>query len=275
MNKVRVAVAQTFCLNDVDANYRRAEEMIADAAEQGVRLIVFPEVMNYVGEVDQSTFENVPDGEACRRMSAAAKKYNMWVNFGSIKEKSEDKPYNTSVLFSPDGEIKAIYRKLHLSDMQTGPKAKPVLESDRVSRGAEIVVADTDFAKVGISICYDMRFPEMYRIMSEKGAKIICHPACFSAVTGPAHWEVLLRSIAILNHCYILASDHCGSKPDGRRVWGHSMIIDPWGTVIAEAGQEREALLVSDIDLDYCDELRGRLGCMNNRRLDIYSLEEK
>ena len=110
--------------------------------------------------------------------------------------------------------------------------------------------------------------------MSNKGAKIICHPACFGMITGSAHWEVLLRSAAILNHCYILASDHCGRIPNGARLWGHSMIIDPFGTVIAEAGQEKETLLVADIDLDYCDETKECLGCTNNRRTDIYKLEE-
>ena len=280
MNRLTVAVAQTYCLDDMKASYDRAEEMIAEASVKGAKLIVFPEVMNYVGEPTRDSFERIPDGECIRRLSAAAKNNNIWVNIGSIREINpedpEGKPFNTSALISPDGEIKAMYRKLHLSDMQTAPNKPPVLESERINKGDKIVVADTELGKIGMSICYDLRFPEMYRIMSEKGAKIICHPSCFNDTTGAAHWEVLLRSIAILNHCYVLASNHCGKKPHGShpKVWGHSMIIDPWGTVIAEAGQEREALLVAEIDLDYCDELRGRLGCMTNRREDIYKLNE-
>ena len=275
MALLTVAVAQTFALDDMQKNYARAEEMVAEAAAKGARLIVFPEVMNYVGEPTSDSFENIPDGEACRRMSAAAKRHTMWVHFGSIREKNgEGKPYNTSVLFSPDGEINAIYRKLHLSDMQTKPNKPMVRESDRISSGDRIVVTDTELGKIGMSICYDLRFPEMYRLMSERGARIICHPACFNATTGAAHLEILLRSIAVLNHCYVLASNHCGAKPNGSLLWGHSMIIDPWGTVLAEAGQEREALLVADIDLDYCEELKGRLGCMTNRRPDVYTLKE-
>ena len=280
MTKFTVAVAQTYCIDDMNANYTRAEEMIAEAASKGARMIVFPEVMNYVGEPTRDSFERIPDGECIRRMSAAAKGNGIWVNIGSIREIDPDdpdgKPFNTSVMISPNGEINAIYRKLHLSDMQTTPNNPPVLESDRINKGERIVVADTELCKIGMSICYDLRFPEMYRLMSEKGAKIICHPSCFNSTTGAAHWEVLLRSIAILNHCYVLASNHCGKKPTKNKpsVWGHSMIIDPWGTVIAEAGQEREALLLAEIDLDYCDELRGRLGCMTNRREDVYKLEE-
>lgn len=274
MKKMTVAVAQTYCSEDMQKNYARAEEMVAEAARKGAQLIVFPEVMNYVGKPDPVSFEPVPDGEACRRMAAAAKKHGIWVNLGSIREETGGKPYNTSVLFSPEGEVKGIYRKLHLSDMQTTPDKPAVLESDRIDKGNEIVVVDAEEFKIGMSICYDLRFPEMYRLMSEKGAQIVCHPSCFNTTTGVAHWEVLLRSIAILNHCYVLASNHCGAKPDGKSIWGHSMIIDPWGTVIAEAGQEREALLVAEIDLDYCEELKGRLGCMTNRRLDVYSLQE-
>lgn len=279
MNKFKVAVAQTACCDDMEKNYLGAERMIAEAAEQGALLIVFPEVMNYVGVPDKKSYERIPEGECCRRLSAAAKQHGIWVNIGSIREiNPEDpdgKPYNTSVLFSPKGELVAKYRKLHLSDMQVSRDKAPVLESDRIAPGNEIVVADTDLGKIGMSICYDLRFPEMYRLMSEKGARIICHPSSFSATTGAAHWEILLRSIAVLNHCYVLASNHCGARADGTaKKWGHSMIIDPWGTVIAEAGFDREALLISEIDLDYCDDLQGRLGCMNNRRGDIYSLKE-
>lgn len=271
---ITVAVAQTFYTDDVKRNYARAEQMIEEAAKKGAKLIVFPEFMNYAVESAPEYSEPVPDGETCRFIAKMAQKHKMWVNLGSIHEKSDDKPYNTSVLFSPDGEINAIYRKLHLADMRSSKEARQSNESDKLNKGDKIVVTDTSLGKIGMSICYDIRFPELYRLMSDKGAKIICHPACFGMSTGSAHWEVLLRSAAILNHCYILASDHCGRRPNGARLWGHSMIIDPFGTVIAEAGQEKEALLVADIDLDYCDETKECLGCMNNRRTDIYKLEE-
>ncbi len=274
MNKMIVAVAQTLCCEDVQKNYAKAEEMIAEAAQKGAKLIVFPENMNYVGPADPSKEESIPDGEGCRRMAAAAKKYGLWVNLGSIKERSDTKPYNTSVLFTPDGQVQAIYRKLHLCDMQGDPNSQPARESDRVRKGDRIVVTNIGNCKVGMSICYDMRFPEQFRIMSQKGAQLICHPSCFSMVTGSAHWEILLRSIAVYSHCYVLASNHCSKKPGGGPLWGHSMIIDPWGNVVAQADWEREALLIAEIDLDVCDDLRNRLGCMTNRRTDIYRLEE-
>ena len=274
MNKMTVAVAQTLCSGDVQANYEKAERMIAEAAQKGAQLIVFPENMNYVGAADPTKEESVPNGEGCRRMAAAAKKHGMWVNLGSIKEQTDTKPYNTSVLFTPEGEVQAIYRKIHLCDMQGNPGSKPTRESDHVRKGNEIVVTDIGTCKVGMSICYDMRFPEQFRIMREKGAQLILHPSCFSMVTGSAHWEILLRSIAVTCHSFVLACNHCGNKPGGKPLWGHSMIIDPWGNIIAQAGWEKEALLVAEIDLELCDEMRNRLGCMPNRRTDLYRLEE-
>ena len=278
MGTVTVAVGQMACYTDIAAACDRAEELIAEAAAKGASLIVLPEVMNYVGDPNPDSFEFIPQGRTSLSMAAAAKKYNIWVHLGSIRERDpedpEGKPYNTSVVFSPEGEMVAKYRKLHLSDMQGSPDKPMVRESDRNNAGSQIVTVDTDFAKLGLAICYDLRFPEMFRLMSEAGAKIVCLPACFNSVTGAAHWEVLLRSIAVLNHCYVLASNHCGKKYNGNSVWGHSMIIDPWGTPLTMAAQEREALLVAEIDLDYCDELRGRLGCMTNRRSDVYRLEK-
>lgn len=272
MNKLTVAVAQTACSADIQKNYQKAERMITEATEKGAQLIVFPEYMNFIGNDTPESIESIPDGEACRRMAAAAKKNRIWVHLGSIKETANDKPYNTSVLFDPDGNIQGIYRKLHLCDMQSTKNTPQNKESDRNSKGDQIVVADTPMGKIGMSICYDIRFPEQFRLMSEKGAKIICHPACFGATTGSAHWEILLRSTAIVNHCYILAANHCGKKANGKPAWGHSVIVDPWGTVIAQAGFDQEALLVADIDLDLCDDLRNRLGSMANRRTDIYTL---
>ena len=274
MTRMTVAVAQTLCCDNVQTNYEKAEKMIGEAAQKGAQLIVFPENMNYVGVPDPKIEETVPDGEGCRRMAAAAKKHGIWVNLGSIKERSDGLPYNTSVLFTPEGKVQATYRKIHLCDMQGDPGSKPTRESDHVQKGDKIVVTDIGKCKIGMSICYDMRFPEQFRIMSEKGAQLICHPSCFSMVTGSAHWEILLRSIAVTSHCYVLAVNHCGKKTSGSALWGHSMIIDPWGNILAQAGWEKEALLVAEIDLDLCDEMRSRLGCMPNRRTDLYRLEE-
>ena len=276
MNKISVAVAQMCSTNVPEENYTKAERYVAKAAEKGAKLIVFPENMNYMGSYVPEIRENIPDDLCCKRMSAAAKKWGMWVNIGSIKEKSEDahRAYNTSVLFSPEGEIAAVYRKIHLCDMSSRP-GSVFRESDNVLPGNEIVVTDTDFGRMGLAICYDMRFPELYRLLALQGAKIICQPSCFGMPTGTAHWEVMLRAIAIHNSCYVLAADQCGTRANGVLSWGNSMIIDPWGTVIAHAGQEREELLVAEIDLEYCDELKSRLGSLTNRREDVYTKKDR
>lgn len=274
MRKMTVAVAQIASSDDFAENYAKAEAMIAEAAEKGARLIVFPENMNRMGAYSPAYREAIPGGECCRRMSAAAKKYGLWVNTGSIKEISNDpyKAYNTAMLYAPDGTMAAKYRKIHLCDMSARPGSRSQ-ESDRILPGSEVVVADTELGKIGMAICYDMRFPELFRLMALQGAKIVCLPASFGMTTGCAHWEVMLRTMAIHNHCYVLASGQCGTTKGGLVRWGHSMIVDPWGTVIAEAGQEREALLTAEIDLDYTDELKDRLGSLTNRREDVYRLE--
>lgn len=273
MDKFTVAVAQMRTVSDKQKNYEKAEEMIAQAAAKGAQLIIFPEDMHYIGPYSPDIREQIPGGECCQRLGACAKKHKIWVHCGSIKEVSPDpyKAYNTSILFSSQGEPVSIYRKIHLCDI-TGAPGVVVRESEKKLPGNEIVVADTELGKIGMAICYDIRFPELFRLLALQGARIICNPACFLSTTGPAHWEPLLRAAAIHNNCYILAPDQCGTREDGTLNWGHSMIIDPWGTVIAEAGQEKETLLLAEIDLGYADELKGRLGSLTNRREDIYSL---
>lgn len=273
MNKVIVAVAQTFALNDKELSYLKAEEMIKEAHKKGAKFILFPELMNYAGSLAPDTCESIMDGETVIRMGNFAKKYDMWINLGSIREKNPsdiDKPFNTSVILSPSGKVVASYRKIHLFDLSVGGES--YRESDTTTKGNEIVVADTDICKIGLSICYDLRFPEMYRIMAEKGAKIICVPALFNATTGKAHFETLVKSIAIVNHCYVLASDHVGIKPDDNMaIWGNSMIVSPWGDILSLASRYDEELLTAEIDLDLCEKLKNDLGSITNRRLDVYS----
>ncbi len=271
-----VAVAQMTTVSHKQKNLAKAEAMIAEAAQKGAKLIVFPEEMHYMGPYSPDVREEVPDGESCRRLSEAAKKHGIWVHTGTMKETGPDpyKSYNTSILFSPAGEMAAKYRKIHLCDIIGSPGVVN-RESDRRMAGDQVVVADTELGKIGLAICYDIRFPELFRLMALQGAQIICLPACFLAATGPDHWEVLLRATAIQNHCYILASDQGGVRENGTRNWGHSMIIDPWGTVIARTGPEQEALLLAQIDLDYATELNERLGSIHNRREDVYQLSLK
>ena len=273
MNKFTVAVAQMCTVSNKQVNYEKAEAFIAEAANKGAQLIVLPEDMHYIGPYSPDIREDIPGGEAFCRLSAAAKRHGIWVHSGTIKETSPDpyKAYNTAMLFSPDGTLSCTYRKMHLCDIVGGP-GMTVQESDKKLAGDELVTAQTDLGCIGMATCYDIRFPEMIRLLALQGAQILCIPACFLNATGSAHWEVLLRAAAIHNSCYVLAADQCGTRESGTVNWGHSMIIDPWGTVIAHADQEKEGLIFAEIDLAYTQELKDRLGSFHNRREDIYSL---
>lgn len=276
MEKFTVAVAQMCTVSNKQVNYEKAEALIAEAAQKGAQLVLLPEDMHYIGPYSPDNREDIPGGECCQRLSAAAKKHNIWVHAGTIKEISPHpyKAYNTALLFSPQGELVSTYRKMHLCDIVGGPGVT-VRESDKKLAGDQLVTVQTELGCIGMATCYDIRFPEMLRLLAMKGAQILCIPACFLNITGSAHWEVLLRAAAIHNSCYILASDQCGTREDRTVNWGHAMIIDPWGTVIAQAGQEKEGLIFAEIDLAYSDELKARLGSFHNRRTDIYSLTER
>ncbi len=272
MKPLTVAVAQLCSGEDKEANLQKAETYIRQAAQKGAKLIVFPEWMNYIGSThNPSTWEPVPGGESCQRMANAAKKNCIWVHMGTVLETVDgsEKAYNTSALFSPMGNVVATYRKTHLCDIMDTPQTV-IRESDTTTPGDEIVTVKTELGHIGMSICYDVRFPELYRKMALEGAEILCHPACFGCTTGSAHWELLVRSMALHTGSYVLAAGQCGNRPNGISKWGHSMIVDPWGTVIAQAGQEQEALLVADIHLDDVKQIRERLGMLHNRRVEIY-----
>lgn len=275
MEKLAVAVAQMASSNIKSENYEKAKKFVIEAKQKGAQIIVFPENFNYLGEYNPDIREKIPDGDNCKIMSDLAKQNSIWILAGAIKEISDDgfKGYNTSLLLSPEGTIKAKYRKLHLCDMQSEPYTLTT-ESNTVIPGEEIIVTQTNIGKIGLSICYDLRFPELFRLLTLKGAQIICLPACFGITTGSAHWEVLIRSVAISGSCYVLASNQCSTASNGEIYWGNSMIVDPFGTVIARADQERERLLIGNIDLDYANTLKNRLGSLTNRRDDVYRLEK-
>ena len=251
----------------VEENFLHAEKLIGDAMADAPDVIVLPETWN-TGFFPRENLTALADRDCAMvrdRIGALARKYGVNIVAGSVANIRGGQVYNTACVFDRTGACIARYDKTHLFS--------PMGEDQYFAKGNHLCTFALDGIPCGLIICYDLRFPEMFRLMSEAGARIVCLPACFNSTTGAAHWEVLLRSIAVLNHCYVLASNHCGKKYNGNGVWGHSMIIDPWGTPVALAGQEREALLLAEIDLDYCEELRGRLGCMTNRRPDIYRLE--
>ena len=228
-------------------------------------------MVNYIGDEDgeQENAESIP-GETTERLAAKAKQHAIWLHCGSIFERVEgnDKLYNTSVLLSPAGEIAEKYRKIHLFDVnvESGPS---FMESNTKQAGVDIVVAPTPLGNIGLSICYDMRFPEIFRIMMLRKAQIVFVPAEYTLMTGKDHWETILRARAIENQIYIIAPAQIGVKP-AFQTYGRSLIIDPWGNVIAKM-PDKEGFIMAEIDLDYLESVRRQIPCLVNRRPDLYN----
>lgn len=262
-------IIQMDSTDDLTANLARIELFAAQAAGLGARLISLPETANIIASDPGGHAEPVP-GPTTGRLAALARRHGLWIHGGSLWEKNDGgRPWNTTVLINPEGEVAARYRKLHLFDVEVegGPDIR---ESDSISPGREIVSVDTDLGRLGFAICYDLRFPELFRLLALAGAEVIFVPACFAETTGRAHWESLLRARAIENGCYILAAAQCGRKPK-YRAHGHSLAIGPWGDIIA-ARPEGEGCLLAEIDLDSVKAARRQIPGLANRRDDVYSL---
>lgn len=273
MRKYKVGIIQLNTQSDLYENLNKIGKMVEEAAENGVKLVSLPENMNQITKNKEDfVIEEIP-GKTIAYMADLAKKYKLWIHCGSIKEyNSNGKPFNTTIMLNPDGEIVGKYAKLHLFDvdLDDGGSFK---ESDKNSPGNDVVNVETEIGNLGFTICYDIRFPELFRLLTLNGAEVIFVPANFTYQTGKAHWSTLLRARAIENGVYILATGQCGQKPNVL-AFGHSMIIDPWGTVLAEA-QEEETVIYAEIDLDYIPKVRNEVPSLSNRRSDVYSLETK
>jgi predicted amidohydrolase len=271
---LRVACVQLNTRQDVAANVRAAVDLVEAAADMGARLIALPETWAYKGHRDGilATAEAV-DGPSNRALAAVAARRGVWVLAGSVYEPaSGGLVSNVSALIDPAGEIRAAYRKIHLFDVST-PTAT-YRESEEVAAGSEIITADIDTAdgakvRLGLSICYDLRFPGLYASLALRGAQVLCVPSAFTAFTGAAHWEVLLRARAIENGCFVVAPGQVGEHLPGRDCFGHSMIVDPWGAVLAELA-EGTGVCVADLDLGRLGEVRGRIPALEHRRPDLY-----
>ncbi len=271
---LRVACVQLNTRQDVAANVRAALELVEAAADQGARLVALPETWAFKGgrEGIVATAEP-PDGPCNRTLAEAAARRGMWLLAGSVYEPAPGGLVsNVSALFDPSGELRATYRKIHLFDVTTATARYE--ESEEVAPGAQIVTADVDTAdgrpvRLGLSICYDLRFPGLYSSLALRGAQVLCVPAAFTAYTGAAHWEVLLRARAIENGCFVIAPDQVGEHLPGRDCHGHSMIVDPWGTVLARV-EGGAGVCVADLDLGRLDEVRAQIPSLEHRRPDVY-----
>ena len=272
MNKFTVAVLQLDSQDDVQKNLDTVVSFIEETAARGAKLITMPESMNYVGLDNAGHAEEIPGGPTFQLMSEQAKKYGVWLHCGSIYEKNpnDPRPFNSTMVIDPRGNLAAKYHKIHPFDVVI-PNGPVNRESERICPGDEIVTVDTgEVGHLGLSICYDMRFAEMYRIMALEGAQILLMPADFTMPTGKDHWETILRTRAIENGCYVVAPAQYGVKPKFQ-AYANSLVVDPWGNVIARASNHPQ-VITAEIDLDYLQQVRRQIFTLENRRPDVYSL---
>ncbi len=265
---MKVSAVQMTSTQDVAAILGAAERLVRQAASQGAEFVALPENVSYFkveGEV--SAFKTTVDGEVVSRFQALARELAVTLLVGSIPEKVEgsEKTYNTSVLLGPDGATLAVYRKIHLFDVEV-PDVVRLKESDAVEAGSEVVTAKTPAVCVGLTVCYDLRFPELYRRLTLAGAELITVPSAFLPHTGKDHWEVLLRARAIENQAYILAPAQYGRHSPKRQSYGRSLIVDPWGLVVAQA-PDGEAVVTAEVDLEHLRAVRRNLPCIEHVRL--------
>jgi predicted amidohydrolase len=275
MAKFKAAAIQMDTTSDREHNLHAAATMIEEAAGLGARLVALPETMSYEGPRMKEYAETIPGGPTFARMAQLAKRHRLWLHCGSIHQKNPDdpRPYNTTMLISPLGELAAVYQKIHTFHAEI-PGGPAVHESDWVCPGDRVVTVDAgELGRLGLSICYDIRFPELYRLMALEGAHILLAPADFSSFTGKDHWKLLLRARAVENGCYVIAPAQCGQKLR-YTAYGHSMIIDPWGRILAEA-EDAPAVITAEIDTALTAQVRGQLSLLQSRREDVYRLERR
>ncbi|XUW94348.1 carbon-nitrogen hydrolase family protein [Wukongibacter sp. M2B1] len=273
MNSFKIAVCQMKILEHKEENLSKAEKMIKEASSKGCDLVVLPEMFNcpYNNAFFPKYAEEFP-GKTSSLLSKLAKSQGIYIVGGSIPEKDEEKIYNTSYIFDKSGKIVGKHRKMHLFDIdvEDGISFK---ESDTLGPGNYVTVFDTEFCKVGIAICYDMRFPELMRLMTLRGAEIIVVPAAFNMTTGPAHWHPLTKIRALDNQVYFVAASPARDLDSSYIAYGHSLILDPWGDIVSEAGIKEE-IIYGTIDLNKVKEIREQLPLLKHRRDDIYKLDE-
>lgn len=262
------AAIQMSASNEKAANLERAERLVRVAAARGANLVALPEVFNWRGKrADQAAVAETLDGETLTLMARLARELQIHLVAGSITERveGETRCYNTSVMLGSDGARIAVYRKIHLFDVDL-PGRVTARESDAKLGGTDTVCVETKLGAVGLSICYDLRFPELYRRLTFNGARIIMLPSAFTFPTGEAHWEALIRARAIENQVYVIAPAQYGPNVYGYSDYGNSMIVDPWGRVLARAA-DQEGVVIAPIDLEYQDRVRRELPALNHVRL--------
>jgi predicted amidohydrolase len=270
-DRIRVACVQMTSRRDKAANLETAERLLVQAAATGADVVVLPEKWNAIGDtaVLQAAAEPLEGGESVEAMARWARQNGITLVGGSITERRDgrEKLSNTSLVFDPEGNLVASYRKIHLFDVEVG--GVTYLESEAEEPGDEPVVADVEGWRIGLSVCYDVRFPELYRILALEGAELLTVPAHFTTPTGKDHWHVLLRARAIENQAYVAAAAQVGETLPGKPAYGRSLIADPWGTVLAQA-PDVETVVTAELDRTRLREIRAKLPSLANRQPDAY-----
>jgi deaminated glutathione amidase len=270
---MRVAAVQCTATADREQSLTRTGDLVARAASQGAEMVVVPEHFSFYGNAamlrDSAQSRR---GAAMRWAATVAKQHGIWLVAGSFVEIAGGRRYNTSCMVSPDGEIVSTYRKVHLFDVDL--PGTTTRESDAVSPGnravmASIMAADARPIPVGMTICYDLRFPELYRVLTLAGALVIVVPSAFTRTTGRLHWEILVRARAIENQVFVIAAGQVGKLPANFETYGHSMIVDPWGKILAEV-KDGPGVAVADLDFAAQQDARSTLPCLVHRRPQAY-----
>ena len=278
----RVAAIQLNSQDDVTANLDAAAAGLREAAEAGAVLAVLPENCAFMGAHETDKLRHAEpegDGPVQHRFSGLARELGLWIVAGTVPLAVPGDPqhvYAAQLVFDAQGRCVARYDKIHLFDVDLPPRTLPngrevpaerYRESNSIAFGSpQRVTVDSPAGRLGLSVCYDLRFPELYRGLASEGAEVLLVPSAFTAKTGEAHWEALLRARAIENQCFVIAPGQCGSHPGGRRTWGHSLIIDPWGVILADAGTA-PGVAIADLDAEELARVRAQFPCLKHRRL--------
>ncbi len=267
-HQFRAACIQLRCGDDVAENVRTASDLIRQAHGAGAQFVATPEntsLMAADAGAKLALAKREKDDLALSALSAVAEELGIWLLIGSLPIKlTEDKTANRSCLIGPDGRIGARYDKIHLFDVNL-PDGESYRESNTVSAGEQAVTANLPWGRIGLSVCYDLRFPHLYRSLAKAGAEILSIPSAFTETTGKAHWHVLVRARAIENGCFVIAPAQGGRHANGRSTYGHSLIVGPWGDILAEAGAD-PGFITADIDLDQVAKVRARVPSLQHDR---------
>ncbi|KAM8974966.1 omega-amidase NIT2 [Pelodytes ibericus] len=274
MAKFRLALVQLHVSSDKSDNLKKACRLIKDAARGGAQIVSLPECFNspYGTKYFPEYAEKIP-GESTQMLSQVAKECGIYVIGGSIPEEDAGKLYNTCAVFGPDGELLVKHRKIHLFDIDV-PGKICFQESETLSPGDNFTVFETPFCKIGVGICYDIRFAELAQIYTKRGCQLLVYPGAFNMTTGPAHWELLQRARALDNQVYVATVSPARDEKASYVAWGHSTVVSPWGEVVVKAEAD-ETTISTDIDLQYLAGIRQQIPIHTQRRLDLYSVEEK